>query len=63
MKAMVDELYWKEKKYVRQYMPEDYLGKNDFIFDLKKTHKLKLAKGEEKSALQASAELMISGNN
>ena len=35
---MIDELYNKEKKYVKQYMREDYIEKNNFIFDLQKSH-------------------------
>lgn len=34
---MIDELYWKEKKYVKM-LREDFIGSNDFIFDLSKTH-------------------------
>jgi len=49
VKEMIEELYWKEKKYVRQYLWDDFIGSNDFIFDLNKTHHLKLAKSETAS--------------
>ena len=42
--GMINELYAKEKKYVKQYFREDYLGKNDFIFDLGKSHSVNMAK-------------------
>ena len=42
--GMINELYAKEKKYVKQYFREDYLGKNDFIFDLGKSHTVNMAK-------------------
>jgi len=38
IKEIIDDLYWKEKKYVKQYLWDDYIGSNDFIFDLNKTH-------------------------
>ena len=41
---MIDELYLKEKKYVKQYLREDYIEKNNFIFDLQKSHKLHTSK-------------------
>eukprot|EP00347_Sterkiella_histriomuscorum_P010993 403374156 len=40
LKNMINELYQKEKKYVRQYLREDYIEKNNFIFELNKSHKL-----------------------
>jgi hypothetical protein len=61
VKELIDELYWKEKKYVRQYIRDDYIGPHDFIFDLGKTHSLKLAKGKEKRT-DVSEELMITNS-
>lgn len=49
VKEMIDELYWKEKKYVK-YLRDDYVGQNDFIFNLNKTHQLKLSKIESTTA-------------
>lgn len=40
LKNMIDELYSKEKKYVKQYMREDFIEKNNFIFNLEKSHQL-----------------------
>lgn len=37
---MIDELYTKEKKYVKHYVREDFLEQNNFIFDLQKCHSL-----------------------
>ena len=34
LKHMIDELYTKEKKYVKHYVREDYIEQNNFIFDL-----------------------------
>lgn len=46
---MIDSLYIKEKKYVKQYVREDYLQGNDFIFNLKKSHPLNNARNIGKS--------------
>ena len=43
IKEMIDELYWKEKKYIKQHLRDDFIGANDFIFNLSKTHHLKLS--------------------
>ncbi len=37
---MIDELYHKEKKYVKHYVREDFIEKNNFIFELNKSHAL-----------------------
>jgi hypothetical protein len=42
---MIDDLYKKEKKYVRQYLREDYIEKNSMMFDLQKAHALDTTKG------------------
>lgn len=47
LKHMIDDLYNKEKKYVKQYLREDYIEKNNFIFDLQKSHALHTLKGME----------------
>ncbi|CDW76398.1 UNKNOWN [Stylonychia lemnae] len=44
LKNMIDELYQKEKKYVKQYLREDYIEKNNFIFELNKSHQLHTTK-------------------
>lgn len=49
LKHMIDDLYLKEKKYVKQYLREDYIEKNNFIFDLQKSHALATLKGMEPS--------------
>ena len=41
LKKIIDELYEKEKRYVKQYIREDYIEKNNCIFDLQKLHKTK----------------------
>ena len=40
LKHMIDDLYQKEKKYVKHYLREDFIEKNNFIFDLQKSHAL-----------------------
>ena len=47
LKHMIDDLYQKEKKYVKQYLREDYIEQNNFIFDLQKSHALHTMKGIE----------------
>lgn len=42
---MIDDLYQKEKRYVRQYLREDFIENNSFIFDLQKSHALHTSKG------------------
>ena len=34
LKHMIDDLYKKEKKYVKQYLREDYIENNSMMFDL-----------------------------
>lgn len=41
VRSMIDSMCQKEKKYVRQYMKEDFVNKNDFIFEINKCHNLK----------------------
>jgi hypothetical protein len=40
IKNVIDELYDKEKKYVRQYIREDYVEPNSCIFELDRSHQL-----------------------
>ena len=40
LKNMIDDLYTKEKKYVKHYVREDFIEKNNFIFELNKVHNL-----------------------
>ena len=42
---MIDDLYQKEKKYVRQYLREDFIENNNVIFELQKAHALDTTKG------------------
>jgi hypothetical protein len=44
LKHMIDDLYKKEKKYVKQYLREDYIEKNSMMFDLQKSHALQTTK-------------------
>jgi len=46
VRGLIDQMYQKEKKYTKQYFKEDYIQKNDFIFNLNKTHQLRLAKSK-----------------
>lgn len=46
---MIDELYHKEKKYVKHYMREDYIEKNNFIFEISKSHALSTNKDMKRS--------------
>jgi len=41
---MIDDLYKKEKKYVKQYLREDYIENNSMMFDLSKSHPLDTTK-------------------
>ena len=41
LKKIIDELYEKEKRYVKQYIREDFIEKNNCIFDLQKLHQTK----------------------
>ncbi len=45
LKHMIDDLYQREKKYVKQYLREDYIEKNNVIFELDKSHALDTTKG------------------
>ena len=44
LKHMIDDLYKKEKKYVKQYLREDYIENNSMMFDLSKSHPLDTTK-------------------
>lgn len=44
VRGLIDQMYQREKKYIKQYYKEDYIQNNDFIFNLNKTHQLRLAK-------------------
>lgn len=54
VRGLIDQMYQREKKYIKQYFKEDYIQHNDFIFNLGKTHQLKLAKTRESSADQTT---------
>jgi hypothetical protein len=54
VRGLIDQMYQREKKYIKQYFKEDYIQHNDFIFNLGKTHQLKLAKTRDSSAEQSS---------
>ena len=41
---MIDDLYKKEKKYVKQYLREYYIENNSMMFDLSKSHPLDTTK-------------------
>lgn len=45
LKHMIDDLYKREKKYVKQYLREDYIENNSMMFDLSKSHPLDTTKG------------------
>ena len=45
---MIDELYHKEKRYVRQYIREDLIHPHNTIFNLERCHNLQTATGVEK---------------
>ena len=49
VRGLIDQMYQREKKYIKQYFKEDYIQQNDFIFNLGKTHKLKLAKNKDEA--------------
>jgi hypothetical protein len=44
LKHMIDDLYQKEKKYVKQYLREDFIENNNVIFELQKSHQLDTCK-------------------
>ena len=44
LKHMIDDLYQKEKKYVKQYLREDFIENNNVIFELQKVHQLDTCK-------------------
>lgn len=50
VRGLIDQMYQREKKYIKQYFKEDYIQQNDFIFNLDKTHKLRLAKTKEENS-------------
>ncbi|CAI2381054.1 unnamed protein product [Moneuplotes crassus] len=54
VRGLIDKMYQKEKKYIKQYYKEDFIQQNDFIFNLNKTHQLRLAKGKNSVASLAS---------
>ena len=60
VRGLIDQMYQREKKYIKQYYKEDYIQHNDFIFNLGKTHQLKLAKTRENSAEQTPKPVMPS---
>jgi len=45
VRGLIDQMFQKEK-YIKQYFKEDYIQQNDFIFNLNKTHQLRLAKSK-----------------
>lgn len=54
VRGLIDQMYKKEKKYTKQYFKEDFIQKNDFIFNLDKTHQLRLAKSKNNESSQMS---------
>ena len=50
---MIDELYHKEKRYVRQYIREDLIHPQNTIFNLERCHNLQTATGVEKRQKKA----------
>lgn len=54
VRGLIDKMYQKEKKYIKQYFKEDFIQQNDFIFNLNKTHQLRLAKSKNSVASLAS---------
>jgi hypothetical protein len=42
VKTVIEKMCVKDNKYTRKYDKEDFLAANDFIFNLNKTHKLKI---------------------
>ena len=46
---MIDELYQKEKRYVKQYIREDLIHPHNTIFNLEKCYNLQTATGVEKN--------------
>jgi hypothetical protein len=47
---VIDELYQKEKRYVRQYIREDLIHPQNTIFNLEKCYKLSTISGVEKNS-------------
>jgi hypothetical protein len=54
VRGLIDQMYQREKKYIKQYYKEDYIQNNDFIFNLNRTHQLRLAKNKHESYDYAS---------
>jgi hypothetical protein len=46
---VIDELYQKEKRYVKQYIREDLIHPHNTIFNLEKCYNLQTATGVEKA--------------
>ena len=59
VRSVIEEICNKDNKYVKQYEKEDYIAKNDFIFNLKKTHKLKLDKNTAQLYANEADDLML----
>lgn len=53
IKQVIDELYQKEKRYVKQYIREDLIHNQNQIFNLEKCYKLQTASGVEKHTKEA----------
>lgn len=45
---MIDELYQKEKRYVKQYIRDDMLNPSNTIFNLERAYMIQTATGVEK---------------
>ena len=63
LKKIIDELYEKEKRYVRQYIREDYIEKNNCIFDLQKLHQTKAHVGERNEKLGKPRKFFTAGSS
>ena len=61
LKHMIDDLYQREKKYVKQYLREDYIEKNNFIFDLQKSHALHTTKAIEENRQEEEVTGFVGG--
>ncbi|CAI2383641.1 unnamed protein product [Moneuplotes crassus] len=61
VRGLIDKMYQKEKKYIKQYFKEDYIQQNDFIFNLHKTHQLRLAKTKNPSQVTPPADTQTFG--
>ena len=59
VKGLIEQMWTKENKYVKQYVKEDFIARNDFIFDLRKAHKLKIDKNTGKLYSSESDDFLL----